>query len=199
MKKTVLFFVALFFLVSCTPREASDHTENGAKQQPDVQITLILADTLPPEPLSDLYPTPVLEFGISKTDLVHRLGTPDKSTKDGIVYANYSTEAPYVMYVFENEQLSGAGVLVRSSCTKPLATYLVERYLPVSTEGEYYYFINTPSEQEPTMVVAVTLSKSKFWSVMYLPGSKTMRADTKSYSPDRVISSKLSTLMNLLY
>jgi hypothetical protein len=92
------------------------------------------------------------------------------------------------MYVFENEKLSGAGVLVCSSCTKSLAAYLVERYRPVSREGEHYYFINTPSEQKSAIRVALTLGKTKYWSVMYMPSS-----------PDPVISSKLSALMHLLY
>ena len=187
MKKTVFLFITLF-LVSCTPGETSDPGDSRNEPRPDLKITLIPADTLDAEPLSDLYPTPVLEFGMSKTDLVHRLGIPERSTKDGIIYANYSKAAPYAMYVFENEKLSGAAVFVCSSCTKSLAAYLVERYHPVSREGKNYYFINTPSEQNSALCVALTLSKTKYWSVMYMPSS-----------PDPVISSKLSALMHLLY
>lgn len=187
MKKSVFLFVILF-LVSCTPGETQDPGDSRNEPRPDLKITLIPADTLPTEPLSDLYPDPVLDFGLSRTDMVQRLGKPERSTKDGIIYAGYSTAAPYVMYVFDDEKLAGAGVLVGSSCTKPLAAYLVERYLHVSTKGEYYYFINTPSEQEPPMLVAVTLSKSKFWSVMYLPSSQ-----------DPGIRRKLNALMHLLY
>lgn len=188
MKKTVLFFVAIVCLVSCIPGETHGSGDSQDEPKPHLKFAIVPADTLPTEPLSDLYPTPVLEFGMSKTDLVHRLGIPERSTKDGIIYANFSTAAPYVMYVFEDEKLSGAGVLVCSSCTKSLAAYLVERYRPVSREGEHYYFINTPSEQNSALWVALTLGKTKHWSVMYMPSS-----------PDPVISSKLSALMHLLY
>ncbi|MDD2330673.1 MAG: hypothetical protein PHW88_07320 [Bacteroidales bacterium] len=188
MKKTVLFFVAIVCLVSCIPGETPGSGDSQDEPKPHLKFAIVPADTLPTEPLSDLYPTPVLEFGMSKTDLVHRLGIPERSTKDGIIYANFSTAAPYVMYVFEDEKLSGAGVLVCSSCTKSLAAYLVERYRPVSREGEHYYFINTPSEQNSALWVALTLGKTKHWSVMYMPSS-----------PDPVISSKLSALMHLLY
>lgn len=114
MKKSVFLFVILF-LVSCTPGETQDPGDSRNEPRPDLKITLIPADTLPTEPLSDLYPDPVLDFGLSRTDMVQRLGKPERSTKDGIIYAGYSTAAPYVMYVFEDEKLAGAGVLVGSS------------------------------------------------------------------------------------
>ena len=188
MKKSVLFIATIVFLVSCTPGEIQDPCNSRNEPRPDLKIAIVPADTLPIEPLSNLYPDPVLDFGLSRTEMVHRLGIPERSTKDGIIYTNYSKAAPYAMYVFENEKLSGAGVLVCSSCTKSLAAYLVERYRPVSREGEHYYFINTPSEQKSAIRVALTLGKTKYWSVMYMPSS-----------PDPVISSKLSALMHLLY
>lgn len=188
MKKSVLFIATIVFLVSCTPGEIQDPCNSRNEPRPDLKIAIVPADTLPIEPLSDLYPDPVLDFGLSRIEMVHRLGIPERSTKDGIIYANYSKAAPYAMYVFENEKLSGAGVLVCSSCTKSLAAYLVERYRPVSREGEHYYFINTPSEQNSALWVELTLGKTKYWSVMYMPSS-----------PDPVISSKLGALMHLLY
>ncbi|MFA5444557.1 MAG: hypothetical protein WC128_05160 [Bacteroidales bacterium] len=189
MKKPVFLFVSIFFLVSCTPGETPDFPGSRDEHQPGVEITLIPADTLPVESLSDLYPDPVLEFGLSRTNVIQRLGAPYIAAKDGIVYANFSRAAPYVMYVFQNDQLSGTLVMVLSSFTKPLAAYLVEKYLPVVTEGEPYFFINSTAEQEPTILVAVTLGKAKFWNVVYLP----------SYSADPAIHRKLEALMQQLY
>ena len=81
MKKTVFLFITLF-LVSCTPGETPGSGDSQDEPKPHLKFAIVPADTLDAEPLSDLYPTPVLEFGMSKTDLVHRLGIPERSTKD---------------------------------------------------------------------------------------------------------------------
>jgi len=200
MKKPVFLFALIFFLVSCTPGETPDFPGSRDEQQPGVEITLIPADTLPAESLSDLYPDPVLDFGLSRTRVIERLGLPDRYIKDGVVYANFSMTAPYVMYVFEDDRLSGVGVLVRSSCTKSLAAYLVERYRPVITEGEYYYFTNSVSENESSVRVAVTLNKSRFWTVMYYPGKSTNgHSPDCCYLPDPAILKKLKGLVFLQF
>lgn len=200
MKKTVFLFASIFLLVSCIPGETPDSPDSRDEQQPHVEITVIPADTLPTEPLSDLYPDPILDFGLSRAHVIERLGSPDRYIKDGIVYANFSMTAPYVMYVFEDDRLSGAGVLVRSSYTKSLAVYLIERYRLVATKSEYYYFINSIAENKPSVRVAVTLSKSRFWIVMYYPGKSTNGHFPDScYSPDPTILKKLEGLVFLQY
>lgn len=200
MKKTVFLFAPIFLLVSCLPGETPDFRASRDDQQPDVEIKVIQADTLPTEPLSDLYPDPVLDFGLSRAHLIERLGSPDRYINDGVVYTGFSMTAPYVMYVFERDKLSGVGVLVRSSCTKSLAAYLVERYRPVATEGEYYFFINSVSEKESSVRIAVTLNKSRFWTVMYYPGKSTNGyAPDSCYLPDPVILNKLKGLIFLQY
>ena len=50
------------------------------------------------KPKINLYPEPNLEFGISKSALIAKYGTPDSETETNIFYLDYSNASPGVMY-----------------------------------------------------------------------------------------------------
>ncbi|MFA5278506.1 MAG: Ig-like domain-containing protein [Bacteroidales bacterium] len=134
-------------------------------------------------PVYNLYPDPILEFGITRTTLLQRLGTPDNETDEGFAYFNYSAAAPYVVYLFdENDRLEVAAVIVRTEYTTPLASHLAERYQYYASDDEYYYFINALTLDDATIGIFLTLDNADYWQVMYLPFAETKTVTEKRHN-----------------
>jgi len=124
------------------------------------------------EPESNLYPEPNLEFGISKNDLVKKLGTPDSETSDGIGYVNYSPNAPIVVYLFDsNNKLKASTIMVKTLFSSELGTFLNERYIyGTSIEEDYtLLFINALKLEDATMWVGASLYDKTYWMCLYAP------------------------------
>lgn len=135
---------------------------------------------------SNLYPKPHLDFGISRSKLIGELGTPDAEIEEGVGYGSYSSAAPMIMYLFdENDNLRSVGVLVSTVYSSDLGTFLSERYLPADPEN--LIFINALEESRTTMLVAAELYDQDYWMVLYIPYSSSAK-DTllkrNSFAPD---------------
>lgn len=123
-------------------------------------------------PRSNLYVEPCLEWGISKSDLIKKFGTPDKTTSGGISYQSTSTVAPMVMYLFDsNDKLTSAGVLVNSSYSSELGSFLGERYVQADRDEENYSFtmVNGLTEKTMNMVIVAKIYNLQYWLVAYGP------------------------------
>ncbi|WP_424493515.1 Ig-like domain-containing protein [Salinimicrobium sp. GXAS 041] len=132
------------------------------------------------EPRSTLYPDPNLEFGISQKELIAEWGTPDVEVEEGIAYSNFSTAAPLVMYLFnENNEMESLAVMVETSYSKELGTYLAERYFPADPEN--LLFINDLEDSKTTMLVGAELYDQNHWMVIYLPFSATKKTPGSSH------------------
>lgn len=135
-------------------------------------------------PKSRLYPTPNLEFGISKSALIAKLGKPDKEVAGGIAYNGGTTASPLVMYVFDaNGQLTVAGVAVSTVYSSELGAYLLERYLLIDKESRV--FVNALEPQKVSMVVGASLYDTSMWlvsykSYSYQPNSSVLKSSSKS-------------------
>lgn len=142
------------------------------------------------DPESTMYPDPNLEFGISKGDLVKKLGTPSKETSDGISYDNFSTKAPQVAYLFDsNNKLKSVGVIVKTAYSKELGTYLGERYVYAASNEDSYtlFFINALSLEKTTMAVGASLYNTQYWMTIYFPYSKSKTsAQVRSYQESSI-------------
>lgn len=122
--------------------------------------------------VSNLYPNPNLEFGITKSALIAKLGTPTTVGTSGISYSNFSSAAPIVMYVFdENNKLESSSVLVNTLYSSSLGTYLAERYYPVDVEN--LIFANAIEYSKITMLVGADLYNTTYWLVLYMPYTST--------------------------
>lgn len=117
---------------------------------------------------SNLYPNPNLEFGISRSSLIAKLGTPTTTTATAIAYADYSIAAPLVMYTFDvNNKLKSSSILVKTLYGSNLGTYLVERYYPVDIAN--LIFVNAIETSKITMLVGAYLYSTSYWHVYYTP------------------------------
>lgn len=126
---------------------------------------------------SNIYPEPKLEWGITKSNLIKSLGIPNKETSEAIIYDNYSTAAPSIIYIFDdNNKLKSIGVLVKSSYSASLGTFLAERYVALASQDYTIYFVNGYSANSISMGVGAMLYNTSYWIVAYMPYS----AKTKS-------------------
>ncbi|WP_165042378.1 Ig-like domain-containing protein [Dysgonomonas sp. ZJ709] len=121
-------------------------------------------------PESNLYPEPNVEFGISKSDLIKKLGTPDYQTSEGIRYDNYSSNAPQVAYLFDSsDKLETSVTMVKTAYSSELGTFLGERYVyGTSIEEDYtLIFINNLKLENATMMIGASLYNTSYWMTIY--------------------------------
>lgn len=141
------------------------------------------------KPESTMYPEPNLEFGISKDDLIKKIGTPNKETSNGIGYNNFSTKAPDLVYLFDtNNKLKSVGVIIKTAYTSELSTYLGERYVyGTSIEEDYtLLFVNALKLEDVTMMIGASLYNTSYWMAIYMPYSNKNTRVQKANEMDEV-------------
>lgn len=122
------------------------------------------------KPQINLYPDPNLEFGISRSALITKYGTPDAESETTILYNNYSNAAAAVMYLFdENNKLKNTAVMVKTAYNSNLGTFLVERYLPIDMDN--LLFVNALRPEDATLLIGADLYDISYWLVLYVPYS----------------------------
>lgn len=150
------------------------------------------------EPESKLFPEPNIEFGLSKADLIKKIGTPAYETSDGIRYDNYSTNAPQAVYLFDsNNKLKASSVMVKTTYSKELGTFLGERYVYATSDEENYtlFFINALSLEKTTMAIGAALYNTQYWMTIYYPYSKSKTSAQLRSSQESSIKKAIDCLM----
>lgn len=124
---------------------------------------------------NNLYQTPNLEFGITAAELIAKLGEPDHQdvTDTGytrIYYADYSSAASSQrQYIIDpTGKYDMVGVYVYISYAESLIGYLEERYVFVTEDEGYWYFVDgyTDSTAE-TVVCLFELEGGDYFVVSY--------------------------------
>lgn len=144
-------------------------------------------------PKSNLYPEPNVEFGISKTDLIRKIGAPTSETTGAIGYSDYSPNAPIAMYMFDtNDRLTSSMVLVKTAYSSELGSFLSERYVYGTKINEEYTYIliNALKLDDATMMVGAGLYNTQYWMTSYMPYS------SKTRSTDIDIDTRVKALLN---
>lgn len=117
---------------------------------------------------SNLYPVPNLEFGITRSALIAKLGNPASTTANAIGYTYISNAADLIMYTFDdNNKMNAIAVLVSTLYGKDLVTYLTERYYLIDADN--FIFINALEYSKTTMIVWFDLYSINYWRVIYAP------------------------------
>lgn len=152
------------------------------------------------EPKYNLYADPELNFGMSKTDLIKKYGTPNINEEEeeegsSVVYQNYSKAAPLVMYLFdENEKLTASYVTVNAAHSKELNPFLSERYVYMDDYAETFIYINSFIYEEATLAIAAFFDED-----LSLVGYTSIDDDQKtSISENKQDRLRLKTLFNRL-
>lgn len=129
------------------------------------------------EPKYNLYETPCLEWGISKSEVINKYGSPDAETSQGVGYKSYSSAAPILTFLFDNSQkLMASSVLVKTGHGSTLADFLLERYMPISVDIDKYNasFVDALTPEQTNTLINITPYNLAYLQVLYV------RADTES-------------------
>ena len=110
----------------------------------------------------NLFPLPILEFGMSKSDIVKKLGKPTEYNKDGhMIYRNYSPAAPMCMYfIGEDGKMDMVGVGVDLKHTTSCGEFLAEHYAIMGEAAGYFWLLNAYSKEKATIIVSVSVELS---------------------------------------
>lgn len=135
-------------------------------------------------PEYNLFPDPIVDFGISRNEVISRMGrTPDASTETMVGYKDYCFSVPELLFSFdENDCLKATGMMISTSFTKECTAHLAERYMLIQmgTNSDPFLFINgTPDTM--TMGVSLDVYDASRLFVMYIPLSQ---SKTSSYILD---------------
>ena len=135
------------------------------------------------KPKNNLYPSPNLEFRLTKEILIAKLGPPDTETLSSMSYTNFSDKAPIVTYFFTDYfKMNKADVYVKSEYSPDLETFLSERYLRIDVDK--LLFVNALVPAKSTMIIDAQLYDSSYWLVTYEPDTthtKTSKIEAGSF------------------
>lgn len=121
-------------------------------------------------PQSNLYPEPNIRMGATRSSVISSLGTPDYTDANSIGYTSYSTNASFLIVLFDNSNcVKSYAVVVGTSHTNSLRTFLGERYVYVGTSGGTTFYRNGLTPSSSTLAIGMEVYDLSYWMVAYLP------------------------------
>lgn len=122
------------------------------------------------EPSLTLYKNPELDFTMTKTQIIQKLGNPNLTNGQTIGYETGSQVNPLVMYLFdESNKLKSSAVAISTTYTSQLGDHLRERYVAVDSKDYTLLLLNGNTLSKTTLAVGASLANISTWLVMYMP------------------------------
>ncbi|WP_372643368.1 hypothetical protein [Ancylomarina sp.] len=130
----------------------------------------------------NLYPDPILDWGITRSDLLEIAGESDNSPSNSVVeYLDYSDQAPRLVYLFDaNDALMCTLVDVIATYSDDLFLYMNERYVFSSEDEGLSVFTNAYKDEDASSLIGVFEFGGEYVMVMYI---ENQNAETKSGHP----------------
>ncbi|MCZ4696050.1 hypothetical protein [Ancylomarina euxinus] len=130
----------------------------------------------------NLYPDPILDWGMTRSDLIEIAGESDNSSSNSVVeYLDYSDQATRLVYLFDaNDVLMCTLVDVLATYSNDLFSYINERYVFNSEDEDLSIFMNAHKEENATLLIGVFNFGGDYIMVMYI---ENQNAQTKSSHP----------------
>lgn len=124
-------------------------------------------------PKYNLYDTPILNWGISMTQIrAAETHTIAGSGTDYLAYNyNNGTRTALVTYMFKNGGLNGIVVVLNQSYYVDLGYYLLERYVPIGSSDGMYMFADGLTQSQSRTIIGfdyMTISGTKYASATYM-------------------------------
>lgn len=141
-------------------------------------------------PKSNLYPEPDVKFGDYRSSVKAKFGTPDSETTEAIAYANYSSAAPVVMFLFDSsDKLEAYSVMVKSEYSSLLTDFLLERYQAFSQKDGVFLFADSLTPETTTKVIGLSLYNLSFWQVLYMSNSVLKKSSFRTHEYEEFMRS----------
>jgi len=130
----------------------------------------------------NLYPDPILDWGITCSELIEIAGEPDNSPSNAVTeYYDYSDQAPRLVYLFDtNDCLICALVEVYSTYSVDLFSYLDERFVFDSVDEGISIYINAQKDEDASLIIGVLDTGADYVMVLYI---ENQNMPTKSSHP----------------
>lgn len=84
------------------------------------------------------YEEPYIGWGASKAMIKARYGTPESENENSLAYTTSNTNAPIMIFAFEDDKMSSCGVVCKTSIADELGDFLTERYVPINVDTDKY-------------------------------------------------------------
>lgn len=141
-------------------------------------------------PSYTLYDDPITDWGISKNSLKSKRGTPDSENSTSLSYKTNKSYAPIELYLFENNRLQSAGVIVSTSYTDEMLEHLNQRYKAVSVDVDdyYVYYIDAKNLSDAETVIIAQLYNYSYWIVGYMKYTDTKSSIQRDFSLNPLMS-----------
>lgn len=121
-------------------------------------------------PLYNAYETPLIDFGLSQSQIITKLGKPGAETSSTIGYSSSRPNTLMTMYVFDDNNNLESSAVVLAPTTPNSADHLIERYLPISVDNDTYTSIMINSfDIDNALVVGLMPYELTYWMVIYMP------------------------------
>lgn len=147
------------------------------------------------KPKYDLYDTPILEWGISKSALQAKEAHSPSNTKfsNGSLGYDYSKSGKSyaLIYDFKNDKLSRITVYTDLLSYVEVGAYLLERYQPASVESDLTMFFDGYTKDKITTAIGLQTTKisgTTLTMISYIPAD--FSSSTRSYDMTDIIASE---------
>ena len=128
------------------------------------------------------YVEPIMQWGISPSELKNIKGTPDQTLSSGtLAYYQDMNKGIIEMYTFKNNQLTSCGVMLNTK-NSDVGRFLVERYQAISEKDGVFVLINAMSLDEATLGVGFQVASSSsgsYFLVTYIPWNNSSNSPAK--------------------
>lgn len=126
----------------------------------------------------NVYPDPIVDWGISQSELIEIAGEPDKSYTSSIEYSEFSEQAPNIAYLFTpGDSLMCALVIVLETYSDDLIAYMDERFIFDSEEDGLVVYCDAHEEEDVSMLMGIFNGGGGSLMVLYIENEQ---EDTKS-------------------
>ena len=134
------------------------------------------------EPVSNLYPEPEIEFGVTKEAIIEQFGEPTVEDEGVIGYYGYSDNTMMLMVLLdESDLVTEYALILDPSFEEELDTFLGERYLFAQEEEGVKIYINALTIEETSMIVGSQTYEDQFLMAIYAGYTEEPEEKTASF------------------
>lgn len=145
------------------------------------------------KPRYSTYTEPVIEWGLSKSSIISKVGSSYSFSNGVLTYQTGNKKAPQCMYSFDsNSKLTASAVSVYTTYTSELTEFLLERYKPYTYSPEDYMFVFIDGLTTTTAknIIVLSIYNAAYIFVMYTDIDDIITSSGALQNIDKLIEEK---------